>query len=127
MAMTGMRRVTKGLGLVGQAPPERVARQGFPGLLARVPEQHRDEAIELAHWTFGAAAAAVFGALPAAVRRRAWGGPVYGLAIWVAFETAFAPLVLGVRFAKRPRIAERLAVAGDHVLYGAVLGSTRSR
>lgn len=123
MAMTGMRRVTKGFGLVASEPPERIARQGFPGLLARVPESRRDEVIELAHWAFGAAAGAAYGLLPPALRRRAWSGPAYGLAIWLGFEAGLAPLVLGVRFAKRPRTAERVAIAGDHVLYGAVLGA----
>ena len=123
MAMTGVRRVTTGVGLVEQPPPERIAREGFPGILARVPRDHRDEAIELAHWAYGAVAGAAFGALPAGRRRGAWAGPLYGIGIWAAFEAVLAPLVFGPRFARGPRILERLAIAGDHVLYGLVVGA----
>jgi uncharacterized membrane protein YagU involved in acid resistance len=123
MAMTGMRRLTKGLGLVEQAPPERMARQGFPRLLALVPPDHRDETIELAHWSFGAAAGVLYGSVPAAVRRQAWAGPVYGLATWLFFETILAPAVLGLTVQKDRPTGERLAIAADHLLYGAVLSA----
>ena len=122
MAMTGLRRVTTGLGLVEQAPPERIAREGFPDVLARIPADFRDEAIELGHWSYGAVAGAAFGLLPAAYRRRVWAGPLYGLGIWAVFETGLAPLVFGLRFARQPRITERAAIAADHVLYGLVVG-----
>jgi hypothetical protein len=114
MAMTGMRVVTVSLGLVDQAPPQQIAGEQS-GL--------RRAAVEVAHWTFGAAAAAVFGALPDAWRNRAWTGPVYGLAIWTGFE-ATAPL-LGLPQADSPNVTQRLAIAADHALYGFVLDETR--
>jgi uncharacterized membrane protein YagU involved in acid resistance len=123
MAMTGMRRVTKGLGLVEQAPPERMATQGFPRLFALVPTEHRDEAIELAHWAFGAAAGALYGSVPAVIRRQLWAGPAYGLATWVFFETVLGPAVLGLAVQKNRPTRERLAIAADHLLYGAVLSA----
>jgi hypothetical protein len=123
MAMTGMRRVTKGLGLVRQAPPERVAHKGFPRLFARVPRQHRDLTIELGHWAYGALAGAAYGAAPEAIRRRAWAGPAYGLAIWVVFESSVAPFLFGPGEPGRRPSAERVAVAADHLLYGAVLAA----
>jgi hypothetical protein len=114
MAMTGMRVVTVSLGLVDQAPPQQIAGEQS-GL--------RRAAVEVAHWTFGAAAGAVFGALPQAWRDRAWTGPVYGLTIWTGFE-ATAPL-LGLPHADNGGIVQRLAIAADHALYGFILDETR--
>jgi uncharacterized membrane protein YagU involved in acid resistance len=114
MAMTGMRVVTVSLGLVQQPPPQQIAGEG------RGP---RRAAVEVAHWTFGAVAAAGYGALPRAWRKRSWTGPLYGLVIWTGFE-ATAPL-LGLPHAEEAGIKQRLAIATDHVLYGFVLDETR--
>lgn len=119
MAMTGMRRVTTGLGLVRESPPDAIARQGFPTLLRVVPVENRDEAIEFAHWAYGAVGGAVYGSLPPVLRRGAWAGAVYGTVVWLLFEAVIAP-VLGVDRRDR-KTAERLAIAGDHVLYGAIV------
>ncbi len=121
MAMTGMRRVTTDLGLVQKPPPERIASEGVPGLFRRVAPEHRETAIELFHWGVGAVGGMGFGILPAALRRRRWAGPAYGLAILGFFEAAIVPQ-LGVG-AKDQTFSERLALAGDHVLYGIVLGA----
>jgi hypothetical protein len=114
MAMTGMRVVTVSLGLVEQPPPQQVAGE------ASGP---RRAAVEVAHWAFGAAAAAGFGALPSSWRKHPWTGPLYGLVIWTGFE-ATAPL-LGLPHAEGPRLSERLATAADHALYGFILDETR--
>ena len=50
MAMTGVRRITVGLGLVQKLPPEEIATEGVPALLAQVAPEHRETAIELLHW-----------------------------------------------------------------------------
>jgi hypothetical protein len=121
MAMTGMRRVTTDLGLVQKPPPERIASEGIPGLFRRVAPEHRETAIELFHWGIGAVGGMGFGILPAALRRRRWAGPAYGLAILGFFESAILPK-LGVA-AKDQTFSERLALAGDHVLYGIILGA----
>lgn len=120
MAMTGLRRLTKSLGLLGEAPPELVAREGVPGLLAQVPPGRREEAIELAHWAYGAAGGVAFGLLPAGLRRRSAAGPLYGIAIWLGFEAVVAP-ALGLSGPKRWGLSDRLAVVADHVLYGIVV------
>ena len=91
MAMTGMRSVTTKIGLVGETPPEAVVTQAAPRLLGRVPPGTRPVALELLHWTYGAAAGAAFGALPARVRRHSWWGRLYGLLTWLAFEAGIAP------------------------------------
>jgi hypothetical protein len=57
------------------------------------------------------------------VRRRRWAGPVYGLVVWLGFELGIAP-VLGLSQAKRVRVADRVALAADHLLYGLVLSGT---
>jgi hypothetical protein len=127
MAMTGMRVLTTELGFVEQTPPAAVSRQrarGLRALLRRAPRRQRRGLVEIAHWTFGAAGGAAFGALPGAVRRRPWAGPVYGLVVWLGFELGIAP-VLGLSQAKRVRLVDRLGLAADHVLYGLVLSQAR--
>jgi hypothetical protein len=120
MAMTGLRRMTTGLGLLRQPPPDLVAEEAAPGLFGRVPPERREEAIELAHWAFGAAAGAVFGLLPDAARRPVWAGPAYGVGIWLGFETAVAP-ALGLSGQQRWGLSDRAALVADHVLYGLVV------
>lgn len=123
MAMTGLRVVTTELGLVEQTPPEAVSRQrarGLRALVRRAPRRQRRGLVEVAHWGFGAAGGAAFGALPGAVRRRGWAGPAYGLVVWLGFELGIAPL-LGLKQATRVRVVDRLALAVDHLLYGLVL------
>jgi hypothetical protein len=129
MAMTGMRVFTTQIGLVEQTPPQAIARQrsrGLRRLLRLAPRKQRRGLIEIAHWAFGAAGGAVFGALPRGLRRRAWAGPVYGLAVWLGFEMGIAP-ALGLSQAKRVRLVDRLALAADHLLYGLVLSEGRRR
>lgn len=127
MAMTGMRVLATELGLVEQTPPQAVSRQrarGARALLRRAPRKQRRGLVEAAHWAFGAGGGAVFGALPRAVRRRRWVGPVYGLVVWLGFELGIAP-ALGLSQAKRVRLVDRLALAADHLLYGLVLPGVR--
>lgn len=127
MAMTGMRVLTTELGLVEQTPPQALSRQrarGLRAVLRRAPREQRRGLIEAAHWAFGAGGGAAFGALPREVRRRPWTGPLYGLVVWLGFELGIAP-ALGLSQAKRVRVVDRLALAGDHLLYGLVLSATR--
>ena len=126
MAMTGMRAFTVDLGIVEDPPPNAIFKQRARGLIRRVPRKRRRVVVELAHWGYGAAGGLAFGLLPARVRRRAWAGPLYGLLTWAAFEAGLAPL-LGLTQATQLRLAERAALAADHVLYGLVLSEIRSR
>jgi hypothetical protein len=126
MAMTGMRAFTVNAGLVNEPPPRAIIRQRAKGLLRKVPRRNRREAIELAHWGYGAFGGAIYGMLPDQVRRIPGSGPVYGLMLWVGFEAGIAP-VLGLSQAKHPRPVERAMLALDHLLYGLVLSETRSR
>jgi hypothetical protein len=125
-AMTGMRAFTVDVGLVDQTPPQTIAKQRAKGLLRRVPRGRRRAAIELAHWTYGAAGGAAYAMLPEGIRRQPWSGPAYGLLVWVGFEVGLAPL-LGLKQAKKQRPLERAALAADHLLYGLVLSEIRAR
>jgi hypothetical protein len=126
MAMTGMRAFTVHLDLVDETPPQAIFRQRAHGLLRKVPRKRRRAAIEVAHWSYGAAAGAAFGSLPDSIRRRAWAGPIYGLMVWLGFELGLAP-ALGLSQSRHLRLGERAALAGDHLLYGFVLSETRRR
>ena len=126
MAMTGMRRFTVHAGLVDQTPPHAILRQRARGVLRIVPRSQRPAVVELAHWSYGAAAGATFGMLPDRARRRPWAGPAFGLAIWLGFELGIAP-ALGLSHARRRRPLEQAALAADHLLYGLVLSEMRRR
>jgi len=126
MAMTGMRVVTRELGLLEQTPPQAISRQAAGrarALLRRAPRRQRAGLVEAAHWVFGAGGGAAFGVLPRTVRRRPWAGPLYGLVMWLSFELGIAP-ALSLSQAKRLRWVDRLALAADHLLYGVVLSET---
>jgi hypothetical protein len=122
MAMTGVRRLTTELGVVGETPPDALAEHAAPGLLARLPDGTVPAAVELAHWTYGVGGGVLFSALPAFLRRRRLSGPAYGLASWAVFEAVLAPR-LGLPRAQQSRLAERLVLAADHALYGAIVAT----
>jgi hypothetical protein len=126
MAMTGMRAFTQEMGLVEETPPKAIFKERAAGLRRRVPRSRRRATVELAHWGYGAAGGVGFGLLPDGIRRRAWAGPLYGLGLWAGFELGIAP-ALGLSQAGQLRLSERLALAGDHLLYGFVLAETRRR
>jgi hypothetical protein len=126
MAMTGMRRLTVNLGIVEQTPPDAIVKQKSRGLIKMVPRKRRASAVELLHWGYGAGGGIAFALLPDTIRRQPWAGPMYGLAVWFAFELALAPL-LGLDQAKKPRPMDRAGLAADHLLYGLVLNEGRAQ
>ncbi|WP_245646806.1 hypothetical protein [Microtetraspora niveoalba] len=123
MAMSGLRQAVVALGAVEKTPPESMLRRVVPGLFHSVPSRHRPALVEFAHWAYGAAGGAVFGALPRAVRERPWAGPLYGVLAWGAFEGGLAP-VLGLAQEKSHDPVERLTLLADHVLYGVVVAAS---
>ena len=125
-AMSGMRNVTKGFGLVRQTPPEAIAKQSARGFFKKVPWHRRAPVVELMHWAVGAGGGLIFGMLPDEVRRKPWAGPVYGLAMLAAYQGALAP-ALGLSHARRPRLNEQLAFLADHLVYGFALSEFRMR
>ncbi len=127
MAMTGMRTWTVHVGLLDRTPPQAIAsKRRVHGWLRHVPRRRRRAVIEALHWGYGAGGGAAFALLPAGVRRAAWSGPVYGVALWLAFEFALAP-ALRLPEAGQLRPLERALLAVDHMLYGYVLGEGHRR
>ncbi len=136
MAMTGLRKLTSGVGLVSETPPEAILRQRLGLVMAALPKgrrqavkalvqpQRRRALTEAAHVGFGAAAGATYGALPAGFREAPWSGPAWGVAVWLGYELGIAPM-LGVSHAGQRKPAERVAFVADHVLYGLVLAEPR--
>jgi hypothetical protein len=122
MAMSGMRQVGVGMGFVQRTPPEAVLREGVPALLESVPPERRMAAIELAHWGYGAAAGTAFALLPRRVRRWRLSGPLFGVAVWSAYELAVAP-ALGLAHARKRRPQDRWAFLVDHLLFGFIVGT----
>lgn len=120
MAMSGVRSVTSNVGLLEQPPPERILEDQAPELMRRLTSGHRTALAEVAHWVYGAGGGLVFGLLPARVRAHQLTGPAYGVAIWLSFELGIAPL-LGIEYDER-RVASRLTLVADHMLYGVVVG-----
>lgn len=126
MAMTGIRVVTAGLNLLPKDPPEEIFEDALPHFLELVPREYRDEAIELAHWGYGAVGGAMFALLPAAIRRHRWSGPAYGIGTWSFFEGVLAPM-LGLRKPSERSTSERAAIIADHVLYGLIVAGGPGR
>lgn len=126
MAMTGMRTASVDAGLLSEEPPQAVLRERAQKLMRRVPRRRRRAVRELVHWGYGAAGGAAFAALPEKIRLKPWSGPVYGLVVWLGFESVVAP-ALRLRHSRERRLVERAALAVDHTLYGFVLSETRRR
>jgi hypothetical protein len=119
MAMTGFRRMAGNAGLLQEAPPEAIVKRHVPRRIRWRAPRKSTAFTELAHWTYGAFGGAVLGLLPRDIRAHPATGPVYGLALWVLFETAIAPL-LDVPHNRQQRVVGRLMIAADHVLYGVI-------
>lgn len=130
MAMSAVRQVTTGLGLVEQTPPDAILKQRGLGVLIRLPRlaffvaRRQVALVELAHWGYGAGGGAAFALLPRSALEKPWAGPAYGFLTWMAFELTIAP-VLGLEQTRRIRAVERLMFLGDHLLYGAILAGDR--
>jgi hypothetical protein len=123
MAMTGLRSLTKGLGIVRLTPPEELGRHGAGAhLLRHATPERRGAALELAHWAYGGLGAAAYSFAPPRAHRSKTAGAAYGLALWALFEAVIAPVAGADR--ERP-VSERIALAADHALYGFMLTSGR--
>jgi hypothetical protein len=122
MAMTGARRMTTALGLVRETPPDAVLDRIGTGTHLHMTSRARTSASELAHWGYGAAGAVTFGSLPPALRGSRLAGPVFGLGVWLVFETVIARVFRLQRTGGR---RERAALAADHILYGLLIARPR--
>jgi len=119
MMMTGARQLTTNLGLMEETPPETMVNRVAPPALKAVDRDTRSALTELAHWAYGAVGGLGYGVLPARVRTSPATGPLYGVAVWLAFEFGIAP-ALGLRH-PQGRVAGRVMLMLDHALYGIVV------
>lgn len=122
MAMSGMRRVTIGLGWLEKLPPKEIIAESAPDVLRSVARDQEHVVIEAAHWAYGSLCGAAYRLLPRRVRRSRLSGPAFGLATWLTFELGIAP-ALGIRSAERKTIVSRAALVADHVLFGLVVAA----
>ena len=120
MAMSGMRQVTVGMGWLEKTPPDEILHEEAALLLLPLSAGHEQAVVELAHWAYGTAVGALYGVLPARVRRSRWTGPGFGVGTWLVYELGIAP-ALGVQVAERRTVLSRAMLIADHVLYGLVV------
>ena len=125
LAMTGMRQFAAELGLIGKTPPEEMAEKAR-GMTVDIPFDNGRAAVLTLHCAVGALGGIGFGMLPDGIRQRGWGGPAWGIAIWLGYELAVEPL-LGLGPVKREKPAEHAAIIADHLVYGYVLSETRGQ
>ena len=118
MAMTGLRQATTGLGIVKRTPPEAAVETAAPDVLTSLPPERQQVAIELAHWSYGAAGGVVYAFLPERLRCSLPIGLAYGAGSWAVFEAVVAPRIGQKREGGRQ---QDLALLADHLLYGGVL------
>jgi uncharacterized membrane protein YagU involved in acid resistance len=118
MAMTGVRVFALHAGLIREDPPSRLSRKQK----GRRPRW----LVELVHWAMGGVFGIGFGLLPEHVRRKPWSGPVYGLLVWLGFDSVVAP-ALGLKERDWPKGRERAVFIADHLLFGFVLNEMRER
>jgi hypothetical protein len=126
MAMTGMRVFAQHAGLIREDPPSRLTRKRARGLLRLVPRKRRRVVVELVHWGMGGVFGIVFGLLPESIRSKRWSGPLYGVLVWLGFDSVLAP-ALGLTERNWPHGRERAVFVADHVLFGLVLSEQRAR
>jgi uncharacterized membrane protein YagU involved in acid resistance len=118
MAMTGVRVFALHAGLIREDPPSRLSRKQK----GRRPRW----LVELIHWAMGGVFGIGFGLLPENVRRKPWSGPVYGVFVWLGFDSVVAP-ALGLKERNWPKGRERAVFIADHLLFGFVRNEMRER
>lgn len=125
--MTGYRTLAAEFGLLAQGtPPERMADEAIPKLMAAVPGPMRAGVVDLLHLSYGAFGGAVYAILPPTWRRHWVSGPLFGMTLWLGYNAGIVPLLR--LHSDHPRRPHEVAVlAGDHVLYGVVIGRLGDR
>lgn len=122
--MSAVMLASEHLGAVGELPPETIARRA----LAAANRERTDPAVKAvataAHFAFGAAAGAVFGAvqsddddLPLAVAK----GVGFGLAVYALSYAGWIPALDILPPPNRDREDRQITLVMSHVVYGAAL------
>lgn len=127
MSMTGFRTLAAELGLLDQGtPPERMAEEAIPRLMAAVPSAMRPGVLDLLHLSYGGIGGAIYTVIPPRWRRHWVSGPLFGMTLWLGYNTVLVPLLrLHPNRSRRPHEVAMLAM--DHLLYGVIVGRLGGR
>jgi hypothetical protein len=117
-------------GLMGEAPPRRIARAMLPRGKARRDDRTQAIATVILHFGFGAGLGALFGVLrrrlrlpvPAPVQ-----GVAYALLVWLTSYQGWIPALGLLPPASRDRPDRPAVMILAHVIYGAILGAVAGR
>lgn len=117
------------LGLMGEQPPEAIARRALAEATGTEPGSPASQALAvLAHVAFGAGSGAAYAALPRPARVPApVAGTAFSLAVWAASYRGWVPRIGALPHAEHDRDDRVAAMVAAHVLFGAVLGNLERR
>ncbi|WP_248960711.1 DUF1440 domain-containing protein [Sphaerisporangium perillae] len=107
-------------GLMGEHPPQRIARAALPGPKHR-PKPGEGVLGAVAHFGFGAVSGALFAAAVGRREPRPPLGAVYGLAIWAVSYQGWVPGLGILPPIHRDRPGRQAIMAAGHVVYGTAL------
>lgn len=116
-------------GWKGRKGPEVIVRHGLDAVDASRSRGQELAAIAAGHLGFGTGSGALYGMLApaAAARHPVLRGTVFGIALWVVNYQGWVPAA-GILPPVPQDLPDRQArLFGAHIVYGAVLGSLRSR
>ena len=130
LAMSGVMLAAESVGLMGEHPPEIMAKKGMRAVGIAPKEPATDVVATAAHLAFGAAAGAVFGVmrervdLPASPTLQGIG---YGLFVYTVSYTGWIPAIHIMPPPQRDRPGRQPSMVAAHVVYGTVLGKLLAR
>ncbi|MDF2706355.1 DUF6789 family protein [Nonomuraea muscovyensis] len=113
-------------GLMPDQPPKRIVRSLLPGHRHQ-PKPGEGLLATVAHFGFGIASGALFGALARRRRARVPLGIAYGLAIWLVSYAGWVPKVAALPPIHRDRPGRPAVMAAGHVVYGTALACALNR
>ncbi|MFC7650069.1 DUF6789 family protein [Streptosporangium lutulentum] len=113
-------------GLMGEHPPQRIARAALPGPMHR-PKPGEGVLGAAAHFAFGAACGALFAVTVGGRESRPSLGAAYGLAIWIVSYQGWVPGLGIMPPIHRDRPERQAVMAAGHVTYGVVLSFVLNR
>ena len=126
LPMTTVMAVAQDLGMLGQAPPEKITSKLLHKVHARPTGSELSLSTALMHFAFGAGSGAVYSvARPGqpSVARAAFEGALFGTAVWAASYAGWVPALGIMRAAHRDRPDRQLTMLVAHWVFGATMGA----
>ena len=123
--MSAVMLAAQGVGALPKQPPEEIVDSALDAAGVAVREATSNVLATLNHFAFGASIGALYAGLRRATGKRgsaAATGAAYGLAVWFTSYQGWVPQVTSLSPATNDREDRQIAIAGAHVVYGAVLG-----